>query len=89
MTYQQNLPKAFPWLFQSTRASIRFMVRQLVGAVPREDAPNGSSFAVTTDAPDGQWNLWLSEASKNYLVEHMPHMVRNLIPVQELMSGDD
>lgn len=64
------------------------MVRQLVGAVPRDDAPNGSSFAVTTDAPDGEWNLWLSESSKNFLVQRMPHMARNLIPVQELMGGE-
>lgn len=64
------------------------MVRQLVGAVPRDDAPNGSSFALTTDGPEGQWKLWMSEASKNYLVQHLPHMARNLIPVQELM-GDE
>lgn len=81
MTYETELPKAFPWRFQSTRSTIRFMVRQLIGAV-REDAPNGSSFAVTTDAPDNQWNLWLSESSKEYLVRHMAHMARNLIETE-------
>lgn len=74
----EALRQAFPYRFQAPRSTIRFMIRQLVGA-QNPDAPNGTSFALTTDAPDGMWNLWLSEASKVYFVNHMPHVNRNLI----------
>lgn len=73
-----NLNQAFPYKYQSTRSTIRYMVKQLIEA-RRDDAPNGSSFAITTDAPDGMWNLWLSEVSMQFIVNHMPHVNRNLI----------
>lgn len=81
MTYELTLPNAFPWKFQSDRTTIRYLVRKLI-ETNRDDAPFGSSFAVTVDAGEGQWNLWLSDVSKNYLVAHMAHIERNLIDTE-------
>lgn len=78
--YDETLPHAFPWFFSSTRTTIRFMLRQLVSI------GNEYSFAVTTETgAEGMWGLWLSESAKNYLVQHMPHIVHNLIETEYML----
>lgn len=80
MTYESRLPEVFPWRVQTTRSAVRFMIRQLVNPARYLDGKGtASSFALTVDAPEGMWNLWLSDASKNYLVGHMPHLTNTLI----------
>lgn len=76
MSYNTHLPEVFPWRFDSTRATIRHMIRLLVD--PNRDAPLGTtSFAVV---PYGtNWSLWLSDQSKLFLVEKMSHIEKNLI----------
>lgn len=71
----------FPFKYVSNRTTIRYMVRQLMDPKrkDKDDAPNGTSFAVTVDAGDNMWNLWLSEASKEFLVQQLSHMKRNII----------
>lgn len=74
------LNQAFPWKLTTTRTSVRYLVRKLIDPDRILLNPSSqSSFAITTDAPDGMWNLWLSEESKKYLIEHMSHISNNLI----------
>lgn len=82
----EALSRAFPYKYISTRSTIRYMVRQLIDpkrCVDPTDTPDGSSFAITTDAPSGMWTLWLSEVSMNFIVEHMAHVEHNLIENDE------
>lgn len=85
MTYQQILPSAFPHMLRTTQSTVRYMVRELISN-GRTDTPQGSSFAVTVDNWDGTWNLWMSEASKDYIVSKHPHVAVNIIPVGEMAA---
>lgn len=83
MSYETYLPSVFPYSFQSTPSTIRYMVRQLISS-ERIGAPLGtSSFAVVPYATN-MWTLWLSEVSKKFLVEQMSHIEKNLV-----ISEDD
>lgn len=85
--YDLTLPHSFPWKYSSTRTTIRYMVNKLIDpARYLGETPNGSSFAVTVDAAEGMWNLWLSEASKDFLVQNMAHISRNLIDTKYIIE---
>lgn len=81
MSYDTHLPQAFPWRFDSTPATIRYMVKILVDP-NREDAPLGTtSFAVV---PLGSnWALWMSDNTKKFLVSKMRHIEKNLIEYED------
>jgi hypothetical protein len=64
--YTHHLPNAFPFVIKLTPNRTEGAVKLLLSK-KREDAPAGSSFAVTVDNWDGTWNLWLSKVSFNYL----------------------
>jgi hypothetical protein len=61
MTYLAGLPSMFPYYIEDTPEDIQALATILI--LPRQSAPNGSSFAITSDAPRGKRRLWLSEAS--------------------------
>ena len=46
-----------------------------------ERVPNGSSFAITSDALSGYRNVWLSEASYQTLLAN--HLVPELYPISK------
>lgn len=83
MTYQLILPKAFPYMLRTSRATVRYMIREIIDG-KRTDVPQGSSFAVTVDNWDGTWNLWMSQATKDFIVAKHPHTDKTIIPVGEL-----
>jgi hypothetical protein len=60
-TYNSTLPEVFPWRIRVSLDQLPSLVSML--SFPREGAPNGSSFAVTSDAPSGYRFVWLSEMS--------------------------
>jgi hypothetical protein len=60
-TYEGTLPEVFPRGWNVTVDVAQKMVEQLLAA------PLASSFAYTVDSQFGTANLWLSEASYNYL----------------------
>ena len=76
MSYGFLLPRVFPYMVTLTHDE----VRHYVGAImdfDKEFAPNGSSFAVTSDVYNMRdqegtnvqcWNLWMSEASVQHLL---------------------
>lgn len=66
--YKEALPEVFFTTLTATPEVVREYVEKLLRA-DRKDVPQGSSFAVTVDNWNGTWNLWLSEASYNYLNE--------------------
>lgn len=66
MSYS-NLGEFFPHLFIMPKEEVMELVHILL-VENREDVTNGSSFAVTTDAQDGYWRIWLSATSYKYLL---------------------
>lgn len=66
MSYKSVLPEVFPFLLQTDPHAVVYFVTKLMDPT-RKDVPQGSSFAVTVDNWNGTWNLWLSEASYNFL----------------------
>jgi hypothetical protein len=63
-SYQYTLQKCFSYSFQAPKKLVMEAVNNLLH---REDDVS-SSFAVTSDAPEGYLNLRLSVASYEYLV---------------------
>jgi hypothetical protein len=63
MTYKSILPDVFPHGF-IVPTSLAKQISELC-LLKDDDAPNGSSFAITSDAPKGQSVLWLSNVSFN------------------------
>ena len=61
MIYLAGLPPMFPYYIEDTPEDIQALATILI--LPRPGVPNGSSFAITSDAPLGKRRLWLSEAS--------------------------
>lgn len=59
--YDHHLPLAFPFAFVVPEETAMVCVTLLM----RNSSlcPNGSSFAITSDAPQGHRHLWLSKAS--------------------------
>lgn len=66
MIYLAGLPPMFPYYIEDTPEDVKALVTILI--LPRQGVPNGSSFAVTSDAPRGKRRLWLSEASFQTLI---------------------
>jgi len=66
MTYKSTLPGVFPWVLKGAPPWVAALTAALMSP-SRNDVEQGSSFAVTVDNWDGTWNLWLSQASRNYL----------------------
>jgi hypothetical protein len=66
MPYQTTLPECFPYALRAPSHSVENIIDMLVKGGPGH--PNGSSFAVTSDAPRGYRTLWLSEASYQTLI---------------------
>lgn len=64
--YITTLPECFPYALRAPSHSVENIIDMLVRGGP--GVPNGSSFAVTADAPRGYRTLWLSEASYKTLV---------------------
>jgi hypothetical protein len=65
MTYRSTLSQAFPYVVEADREVVNASVVVLMS--PHEQTPDGSSFAVTVDAPPGRANLHLSDASLRLL----------------------
>lgn len=78
MSYQTDLPKAFPYMLRAPMATVRYMLREIIDR-NRTDVPQGSSFAVTVDNWDGTWSLWMSTTTKNFVVSKHPHVEVNII----------
>jgi hypothetical protein len=74
MTYQHHLPMVFSYVARIHPDDVRTFVAELLDA-DREDVPQGSSFAVTVDNWDGTWNLWLSAASRGFLIDNPDPLV--------------
>jgi hypothetical protein len=68
-TYRSTLPQVFPFQISVTLDNLPGVVTML--STPRTGAPNGSSFAVTSDARQGFRHVWLSEASMTALSEYL------------------
>jgi hypothetical protein len=66
-TYATTLPQVFPYRLRCRLDNLASIVIML--SMPRTNAPCGSSFAVTSDAPDGYRFVWLSEASYRTFTE--------------------
>lgn len=67
MTYRFHLPKVFPYVIEASHDIIDHWVIAILD-YDKEVTPNGSSFAVTSNAHQGNWLLWLSDASITYLM---------------------
>ena len=72
MTYQSQLPDIFPHGFQMPEDTVTKLISILIAS--RDGVLNGSSFAVTSDAPRGFRHIWLSDVSYRTFIES------NLIP---------
>jgi hypothetical protein len=57
----QGLPDAFPYSIIVPEDNVSKLILPLIH--PAGNAPNGSSFAVTSDAPEGKRRVWLSDSS--------------------------
>lgn len=68
-TYRSVLPSVFPFVVQVPEDYLSRCVRVLNEAT--DEVPNGSSYAVTSDAPEGYRYLWLSRVSRMTL-ESLP-----------------
>ncbi len=68
MTYQQNLPRSFPYCYQGAEQWVRDCVEVLLTG--NDEALNGSSFAVTSDAALSARFLWVSAASRQRLIQN-------------------
>jgi hypothetical protein len=66
--YSAALPEVFPYQVSVPDDLILQIITYL--AYPRKEAPNGSSFAITSDAPRGRKNIWLSVVSYTTLVNN-------------------
>jgi len=64
--YKVHLPNAFPYVLELPPEDIRKIVDMLMSS-DRTDVPQGSSFAVTVDAHNGNWRLWVSNASYQFI----------------------
>lgn len=77
MTYASVLPEAFPY-----RATVSQFSAERIAEVlsrRRQGVPNGSSFAITSDAPAGKRYVWLSEISFQTMInEFSGATVRNI-----------
>jgi hypothetical protein len=60
------LPRCFPYVVELPLKDLRNAVAAM-GSRHRADVPNGSSFAVTSDANPGKGHLWLSKCSMDFL----------------------
>lgn len=79
--YVSTLPESFPYCIRVPDDLILEIFTAL--AYPRQAAHNGSSFAITADAPQGHKNVWLSIVSYNTLRNN------HIIPeVQRIGSGE-
>ncbi|HWI68642.1 MAG TPA: hypothetical protein VNS88_09705 [Nitrospiraceae bacterium] len=66
MTYSSVLPQVFPYFIDADPDEISALSAMLI--LPRQSAPNGSSYAVTSDARVGKRRLWLSDVSFQTLI---------------------
>jgi len=76
VAYMAALPEVFPYAIRVPVHSVENIIRMLWVSGPQ--APNGSSFAVTSDAPNGYRTIWLSDVS--YETLHAAHIVPGLYP---------
>ena len=81
--YQGVLPEVFPYLIRVPAHLVDNITHMLASA--DHGHPNGSSYAVTSDAPSGYRCIWLSEASYRTLLE--AHIVPGLFPSTPMMSA--
>lgn len=68
-TYRSVLPQIFPFVAQVREDFLPKYLYELNRSTI--DAVNGSSYAVTSDAPLGYRYLWLSDASRR-TIENLP-----------------
>jgi hypothetical protein len=66
-SYGHALPPAFPWVMTAPHGTIMMTVTMLLSG----SRPFWSSFAVTMENWDETANLWLSQASYDYLIEQL------------------
>jgi hypothetical protein len=67
--YRTTLPDVFPYRIKVSLDQVPGLITML--STPRTDAPNGSSFAITSDAPSGFRHIWLSRASYRSLAAEL------------------
>jgi len=72
-----ELGQSFPYAIRVPVHSVENIIRMLWVSGPQ--APNGSSFAVTSNAPSGYRIIWLSDVS--YETLHAAHVVPGLYPI--------
>jgi hypothetical protein len=75
-TYQSVLPDVFPYTIKAPVRLVTDWTAYLIEAARDDEpltVPNGSSFAVTSDAENGTRNLWLSQISLLRLVRTFDH----------------
>jgi hypothetical protein len=65
----QGLSAAFSYRVEVSLDQVPGITAML--SMPRTDAPNGSSFAVTSDAKQGFRHIWLSEVSMHSLLDYL------------------
>lgn len=71
------LPEVFPYIIRVPAHAVDNITRMLASA--DHGHANGSSFAVTSDAPRGYRTIWLSQASYRTLLD--AHIVPGLFPL--------
>jgi hypothetical protein len=77
--YMVALPEVFPYLIRVPAHALGNITNMLASG--GNGHPNGSSFAVTSDAPSGYRTLWLSEAS--YQTLKAAHIIPGLYPFKQ------
>lgn len=75
-TYRAVLPEVFHYAVRIPVFSVENITHMLISG--GNGRPNGSSFAVTSDAPSGYRTIWLSEASYRTLID--AHIIPDLYP---------
>jgi hypothetical protein len=81
MTYISVLPEVFPYVAlvdEPAVIRIAWLLNQ-----GRKGAPNGSSFAVTSDASSGKRRVWLSEVSFQTIINEMDSVRYDITPTRD------
>ena len=72
--YITTLGDSFPYAMEVPVDTVKILVDKLLQ--PSGRAPNGSSFAVTSDAKQGHRRIWLSEVSMAIVADELDYLQR-------------
>ena len=87
MSYPSVLPQVFPYIM-SVPTYKAVQIAEVLTA-PRPTAPNGSSFAMTSDGKHGQVKVWMSEVSYKTIKENHAVLIHRGTEIEWPLDPDD